>query len=1154
MNSINLTSKNWIPVSPKYSHDDGASFKNVRTFSAQEGVSLSLCDLSTSTLDVKNNNFSTLYLTEKSQLTDIIEFDSNIPEYPEQFITYFIHGAFDSVTPASKYWVIEESTTEDFVRSFAVSGTNSDISNRYYFHVNLISDNQLSVSHDDNYSKTYLTYNNATSACTFKEDRSLDISLSGTQLFEYFIDKKTGFIILVKDKKYLIRDKETDELIGSIAQSKATGYPIESVIRITPYTRTDPKLTVANHWYSYKNIPNENTLKVNENKSISNITNNYILHTEYHNLTGTDLNINILPLKNQLTPNHNQSRQQPFPHLSDVDFRLYNKIFSGTNQVTGHKNIYLSYGDYTTEFEFKPDKLTYFHSPQNMYPYKSINVNDTGLINAGAIGADTPLKSDKIFQKAAGYKDSTPWGDTVTEHHGQWLCTWLKSDLATEWNDETIYNENTFTYYKDVTYKCIKDNINKDPSDYINDTYWESGATSSMWVDRYYNPAKFTTTQAMAMSGYYNYKDGVTSIIERLEAENDIVFDVQSSMRFEPGSLYAYYRVGHTESKGTVESQKENLLLEDLDVYEQYTGAPLTPNKDDKGNKIYTFNGENYGTFKSITELKNSDFSVSFWLYNSDWSKPFASQVVGNYINEGFGVFNREDLTPILTFRESTEVIFTNTDLTTINTLSSDNDFAISSHMLEDVYTINGTTLDQYDRNNILKERTDISSIDMVNCQDISYDDDNIYFLINESVSGIDKVAEKVLDTSTISPIKIGSGASTKLLIYDDAYYTTSYDIIDIDNDKNVWYVDSNIIYKYNAVTSTTIAALNTSDTITDLKIDYYNNIWCLLTDGSTSRVVKFSSDREKLLSFNIDDTLSVDLSGVDLTDIKRMELLNDFNSGSLNEHIALLNQDDTGSTSIIRTTLKGSYVDSTLDAITLSSPISSYRNISTYQNIRSKKSTDSNKLHFKIKLTNPYNLDDIKSDIMDIDVKDFTAEWHHFCYTFNGDNGSITLYVDGQLYKTAVTTTQDQKTRYKFTNTLKAPFSVGTNPYFNNTLTSDLLQQSTANMANNIQVKGLRLYDNNLNLFSVKALSREFNTIHPVQFILPGGKRNYIDHMTKLYRHRHPGHKSNDFNLNITSGTITETSLKADLKDKINLDVSKLTPINTNLKTVNWI
>jgi len=1154
MNSINLTSKNWIPISPRYSHDDNTSFKNNRSFSSIDGITLSLCDLSTKILDAKDNNFSSLLLTDKVQITDIIDFNSNISQYPEQFITSFAHGAFDSVTTESRFWVIEESTTEDFVRTFTVSGTNDNISNAYYFHVNLISEHQLQVLHDDNYSKTYLTYNDATSVCTFNEDRSLSNSLSSSQIFDYTIDKKNGFIIINKDNSYLTRNIDTGTLTVSGAQANAVGYPLTSVIRIIPYSKTSPKLDVTNYWYSYKNIPNENSLKVSDHNSISNITNNYILHTEYHNLTGTDLNVNIIPLKNQLTPKYKQSRQQPFPHFDDIDFRLYNKIFSGTNQITGHKNMYLSYGDYTTEYEFKPDKLTYFHSPQNMYPYKTINVNDTGLIKAGAIGADAPLKADKIFQKSAGYPTSTPWGDTSTEQHGSWLCTWLKSDLSTEWNDETSFYKNTFTYYKNKTYKCIKDNVNKLPGAYDTTDYWELVANSSMWVDRYYNPDKFTSTQAMAISGYYIYEGGVRSVIDNLNAEGDIVFDVQSSMRFEPGSLYAYYRVGHNESKGTVNSQKGNLLLEDLDIYNQYTGAALTPTEDSDKNKIYTFNGENYGTFKAITELKNSDFSISFWIHNSDWSTPFATQVVGNYINEGFGIFNRLDVTPILTFNEGSTVLFTNTDLTTINTLSADNNFTISTHLLEDVYTVSGTNLDQYDRNNILKERTDISLIDTDNCQDTSHDDDNIYFLINDAVSAINSTTEEVLDTSELTSIKIGADASTRLISYGDIHYVTAYDIIDIDNDKNAWYVNNNIIYKYNFTDKTTIASFNTTDTITDLKVDYYNNIWCLISAGTTSRVIKFTNDREKILSFNIDETLSINLSGVDLSNIKRMEFINEFTGGTFKENLAIFDQDSIGSTSIIKTSLAGVYIDSTLDAITLNSPISSYKSISSYQSIRSKKSTDSNNLHFKIRLTNPYNLDDIKNSTMSIDVKEFTPEWHHFCYTFNGDNSNITLYVDGQLYKTDVVTTADKKIRYKFTNTLKAPFAIGADPYFNNTLASNFLQQSTAHMANNIQIKGLRLYDNNLNLFSVKALSREFNTIHPVDFILPGGKRNYLDHITKVYKHRLPGHKSNVFNFNITSSTITETALRSSLKNLISLDVSKYTPINTNLNNINWI
>ena len=68
--------------------------------------------------------------------------------------------------------------------------------------------------------------------------------------------------------------------------------------------------------------------------------------------------------------------------------------------------MYLGFESGTESVDFKPGRMTYFHTPQNMYPYKRINIADTGLVKAGAIAGDTPLVSDKIFKKKSRQTES----------------------------------------------------------------------------------------------------------------------------------------------------------------------------------------------------------------------------------------------------------------------------------------------------------------------------------------------------------------------------------------------------------------------------------------------------------------------------------------------------------------------------------------------------------------------------------------------------------------------------------------------------------------------------------------------------------------------------------------------------------------------------
>ena len=61
---------------------------------------------------------------------------------------------------------------------------------------------------------------------------------------------------------------------------------------------------------------------------------------------------------------------------------------------------------------------------------------------------------------------------------------------------------------------------------------------------------------------------------------------------------------------------------------------------------IYTFNANAFGIMKSVKHT--GSFTISFWMYNDDWTKPFGEQLIGNYMIKGFGIFNQPHVTPFI--------------------------------------------------------------------------------------------------------------------------------------------------------------------------------------------------------------------------------------------------------------------------------------------------------------------------------------------------------------------------------------------------------------------------------------------------------------------------------------------------------------------------
>ncbi len=116
--------------------------------------------------------------------------------------------------------------------------------------------------------------------------------------------------------------------------------------------------------------------------------------SQYTQVSADEMKVDIIPLKNQLTASNKSLRGNPFPRFTQCDHRVYDKMFTGTNQRTGNMHINAGYNSYQTEITLEPDNITYFHTPQDMYPYDRININDSGLIEPGAIGGEHQFVSD----------------------------------------------------------------------------------------------------------------------------------------------------------------------------------------------------------------------------------------------------------------------------------------------------------------------------------------------------------------------------------------------------------------------------------------------------------------------------------------------------------------------------------------------------------------------------------------------------------------------------------------------------------------------------------------------------------------------------------------------------------------------------------------
>lgn len=824
---------NWHAVQPMYQQDDAIKLPNINARS-RDGVEINVCDTMRSVVDVTTNNQTQMMLIDNLKIDDVMKLDTQVDKYPLQFVTYILCQSFPSVRGDTSYLKIIEQASDSDTRQYLIGtrivdgvGYNSNYfeadltsDNGLYFNVTMHDENELSINHNDNYENVYMTVSGS------PQDGNVEIYFTTTsdgtpaaeQKFGYFFDKQFGYLTLYKkfadDTYYLTPefDDEKDAVVYSFAKptSGLEQFPYDSVNRvISPDRLTSGDLNLFNTWVSYNIFGDQNTLDVNETKSFTDVYNNYIITSPLSIVDNNKKHYNILPLKNQTTPDNKQSRANPFPFYTACDHREYDKLFTGTNQIYGDDNISSGYNSYITTINLKADHVTYFHPPQDMYPYEKININDCGLIEAGAIGGDTPIVADKIFKKAADYKYNTPWGAPLDEETGVWLCSWLRSNTGTDWSDKTTYKRDLLVNFRGVTYKCLEDNTNVQPN--LDPSTWEVVRdASSVWVDRYYNPKHYTATEALKVEGqYYEYSSKFDFVVDKLKSHKQIIFDKKSDLCIEPGSLYAYYRIGSNENQSIINTEQKTLVHEGVEPAYTTTRDNYTNTLTDK----IKFDGTAYIETRALNKTTNSDFTVSLHINKTDWTKPFGSQIAGNYTNHGIGLYNKLNTTPYVIMSQGHDIHIYNTELTHINTITTDATILKAVHLegTENIYALTDTnTIYQYDIKGMLVERFEIPDT-AGNSIDIEIDHEYIYIL--EDTDDLRKFdlsnelqdvlfeawpQDVIGEPGTTDPVGEYYTYSTRTAVvpYGESQYRVNCDLYSMDLSGNMWFSKNNKIYK----------------------------------------------------------------------------------------------------------------------------------------------------------------------------------------------------------------------------------------------------------------------------------------------------------------------------------------------------------------------
>jgi hypothetical protein len=1135
MQILPLNKSTFPSINLVYNADETVFFRK-DNFENEQNLDVLFYNFLNNARDEASNNYSTFFLTDREKLSQYIDVISLENPETDIFTTWLASDADRQLNTKTDFWVVEDIEGNQTTVDVAASGVFTEIDNRYIFDIYLLNNDICRVGHTYGGYTRYLTINylNATANSFFCLDNGQNpYDHNSTQTFRYLYDRKNDFIVfykLINDITYILYTRESDKDLTLVIPQTAEDFAFTNDQIYRCRKRFDPinNPELDSSWVLYaKNFQN-NSLLIDDKPSpvdgycfsFVGIKNNLLAHTEYYNLSNNSLPINLLTLKNTNTPENYQSRNNPFHVREDeILMRQYRKIFSGKSQLKGNNNVALGYENFTSQRIFEPDKLTYFHAPQNLFPFEQLNVRDTGLIDSGAIAGDHPLKADKLFKKRADYKYYSPFGDSSGEQNGTYLCTWLSAGA---------------------------------PQD-----------IRPVWIDRYYYPEKtnFFSALTAPVNPFIEYETAAECLKQNFLYLNQVIVDIPSQLLFEKGVLYAYHHIGKSTISSLISSLNLFLYEKNLSSFKNTIYDTVTAKEVPKESLEYSFDGLNYGNTSRVSFPENfNEFTLCFYMNVDDWKRQFANQFIGNFVNDGFGVYNCNWVTPFLYFNAPSAIHTYNTDLelVDITTFNSDVVNIIKFDPTEDYFAIlkNGKVIRKNTNDISLNENTFPQIQNTTNLYNIA----NNLVITMTGVPVIDPPLEDdyyILNTDTN---KLTAASAIPVSAFQRRYIdftSTGYQsIVQANNvifqiqgksarvlNNDIYFCGTvapytNILFKYDTRRARLLSAYSFTNLI-DINIDYDEYVWAVHgNDGN--KLSKIDLNREIVF------TKSYELSGFKF---ERIDLLSYFDKGDHVKEMLLISRHSTNNsfrldkinydgeitkTKILPSILSATFADTTGG---------------DYARYYVKKQYPENTISAKLKLRNVYDYTDIERIETKFNLSAFDTGYHHFAFRVDTYKGIFTMFVDG----VEVDSKRFAQNNFIFNNLLKEPFIAGANPFFNNEALFRKLNKKDAFIYKDIKLKNIYLYKKPLDFHDINLHVKQGCEFYNIIFDIPSGRRNFIEEIEYTFKNKIPGFKTGIFDLEIKNSGINDPELRLILEKNIKQVINKVLPAHTRMRSIIW-
>lgn len=1081
------------PIEFIYEHDSNLVI-NQDTFTTQQGLKLNLINALSSCKDATILNYSNIFLSDTVKANDFAYMKQKA-KLRQAFPTYLALSAYPSIDNDTFYVQISSSPGSTYSALSTYSTFNPSLSDDLttYFDFIDIDGIRCRISTRDLNTTKSLTVQLSTLSCYFATQTDW-ISSTQADLFEYSLDSN-GFLKLFfryNDAFYIIR-----RVANTLSAVQADVYgPADSDIFATSYSKLNPiKFTNDFVYYDKENVAD---FEVKEQRSIKDLPQNHLLYYNYESnsefLTGAKAKVDFFKGKNFLAEDFSITDKLPFS--DEVTQRKYTTILSKNNSERYEGSLQFNYNYFTKTYTFIPDVTTKFTLPETLYPYESLNIDDSSLINNGAYGGQSPVFSDKIYKNLNFNTNKVAYNQA----NGTYLCTWLYTDTA---------------------------------------------LLTSYWVDRYYYP-KATSITAAFTGGLYPVFSFVSDIDQYITANyplnNFDYYDLRSSLVLEPTATYLYSRIGN---------KYINKVTETYPVYTNtFTKYVKNSYYTDVTNSIDLNN--NYGMFVlKAGEIDNS-FSLSFDLKSDNLSAIKTNVIIGNNYDEGITIYKGgldNIFTPGFFVTSLHDVKFYNRDLSESFTLNLSSYINAPYRILDvlnygfdhpiKIFYYNYTTnLPGFVDININKrvvskiEFTDLPNYFQNGVVGKTYDNNYIYYHYLDANNHIVKI-------DYINNVFISDTTSSGLIVYGSRVVKNNT-IIPLSGfrgckvgDYGVSKINNTIYYK-NLDSGEEFPTLSSkTDKFFDI-ISYNNQLFVqtkqdiTIFDQYKRQLGTFATNTSAVSGFKLDV----------LNENFNPKLLSLFKTQSGYIGFAKYNIDTLELESSSATSL--SAYDNFYQEI--NNPVAGYNSLMcTPTNLE------------QINIVNKFNQGDIviRTDLFSgNDYQNKTANViavnlepyynQNLTLVFNSNDGYIQLYNEGILIvneSLSATGLSKFVTSYFMNNN----FGIGM-PFIDNKPASEITNHD---YASNYSIENFKVYKKSLNEDEVKFNFLKDKNIDAVTFDVPAGTRNNTDTVQQLNKFSIPGRKNNNVRVYIKNLDLDETNRNV-MTQKIIEKIGSIVPINT--------